>query len=76
LIFGIPAWARLAVVFHQFSVWLDGTRKEACVRSERDSSAVAQVVDTVEGWLAESSSAKPGDRSFAVVRRIPIVSVP
>jgi hypothetical protein len=77
LIFGIPAWARLAVVFHQSSVSLDGTRKEACVRSERDSSAVAHVVDTVEGWLEKSgaSSAKRGERSFTVVRPVPIASV-
>jgi hypothetical protein len=77
LIFGSPAWARLAVVFHQSSVSLDGTRKEACVRSERDPSAVAHVVDTVEGWLAKSgaSSAKPGERSFTVVRPVPIASV-
>jgi hypothetical protein len=77
LIFGIPAWARLAVVFHQPSVSLDGTRKEACARSERDSSAVAHVVDTVEGWLEKSgaSSAKPGERSFTVVRPVPIAGV-
>jgi hypothetical protein len=77
LILGIPAWARLAVVFHQFSVSVDETRNEACVRSERDSSAVAHVVDAVEGWLAEigASSAKPGDRSFTMVRPVPIASV-
>ena len=48
-----------------------------CVRSDRESGAGVQLVDGLEAWLAESgaSSANQRDRSLAVVRRVPIVSV-
>ena len=42
---------RLAGLFDLSSVSFDGTRNEVRVRSEWESRAVVQVIDTVESWL-------------------------
>jgi hypothetical protein len=62
---------RLAGLFDRSSVSFDGTRNEVRVRSEWESHAVVQVIDTVESWLAADGvgSAKLSieDRSYTMV---------
>jgi hypothetical protein len=69
---------RLTGAFDRSSVSFDGTRKEVRVRSESESRAVAQVVRTVETWLAEdglgSAELSIGDRSYTMVAPAPIGS--
>jgi hypothetical protein len=65
LIFGIPARALLTIVGCVI-----------CVRSERESGAVVQVVDELEAWLAESGASSANQTGPSRVRRAPIVSVP
>jgi hypothetical protein len=62
---------RLARLFDLSSVSFDGTRNEVRVRSEWESRAVVQVIDTVESWLEAdcvgSARLSIGDRSYTMV---------
>jgi hypothetical protein len=70
---------RLAVVFDRPSISLIGAHNEVRVHSEWESRAVVQVVDAVEEWLAEDGAASAelwmGDRSYTVVRPVPVTSM-
>jgi len=61
---------RLAALFDRSSVSFDRFRNEVHVRSEWESRAVAQVIDTVESWLATagvgSAQLTIGDRSYTI----------
>ena len=61
----------LAGLFDRPSVSFDGTRSEVHVRSEWGSRAVAQVIGTVESWLAmdgvDSATLTVGNRSYTMV---------
>jgi hypothetical protein len=71
---------RLASVFDRSSVTFDGRRKEVRVRSEPESRTVVLVLDAVEAWLAEdgveSAKLSLGDRSYTMVRPVPIAGSP
>jgi hypothetical protein len=71
---------RLASVFDRSSVTFDGRRKEVRVRSEPESRTVVLVLDAVEAWLAEdgveSAKLSLGDRSYTMVRPVPITGSP
>jgi hypothetical protein len=71
---------RLASVFDRSSVTFDGRRKEVRVRSEPESRTVVLVLDAVETWLAEdgveSAKLSLGDRSYTMVRPVPIAGSP
>ena len=62
---------RLAGLFDRSSLSFDGARNEVRVRSESESPAVVQVIDTVESWLAAdgvgSAKLSVGDRSYTMV---------
>jgi hypothetical protein len=62
---------RLAALSDRASVSFDGTRNEVHVRSEWESRSVAQVIGTVESWLAadgiDSAKLSVGDRSYTMV---------
>jgi hypothetical protein len=62
---------RLAELFDRSSVSFDGARNEVRVRSEWESRAVVQVIDTVDSWLAaadvDSAKLSIGDRSYTMV---------
>ncbi len=62
---------RLAGHFDPSSVSFDGVQNEVRVRSERETRAIVQVIDTVESWLAGdgigSAKLSVGDRSYTMV---------
>ena len=67
---------RLAGLFDGPSLSFDGTRNEVRVRSEWESRAVVQVIDTVESWLeadgAGSAKLSIGDRSYTMIGPAPL----
>jgi len=62
---------RFAALFDRSAVSFDRFRNEVHVRSEWESRAVVQVIDTVESWLATagvgSAQLTVGDRSYTIV---------
>ncbi len=62
---------RLAGLFDRSAVSFDRFRNEIHVRSEWESRGVAQVIDTVESWLAAAGVASAelivGDRSYTIL---------
>jgi len=62
---------RLAELFDWSSLSFDGACNEIRVRSEWESRAVVQVIDTVDWWLAaagaDSARLSIGDRSYTMV---------
>jgi hypothetical protein len=69
---------RLTGQFDRASVSFDGTRQEVEIRSEWESRAVVGVLHAVEAWLAEdgvdSAKLRIGDRSYTMVRPVPLAS--
>ena len=69
---------RLTGLFDRASVSFDGARQEVRIRSEWESRAVVGVLDVVEAWLAEdgadSAKLRIGDRSYTMVRPVPLAS--
>lgn len=62
---------RLTGLFDRSCISFDGARNEVRVRSESETLAVVQVIDTVASWLAldgaGSALLSVGDRSYTMV---------